>query len=53
MGYLDARLIDITRAAKCSAGSFYTYGQNNGTLQFAGTTLDMTGPISSCSTRSA
>ena len=25
MGYLDARLIDITRAAKCSAGTFYTY----------------------------
>src|ERR1700745_1695500 len=24
-GYLDARLIDITRAAKCSAGTFYTY----------------------------
>ena len=25
MGYLDARLIDITRAANCSAGTFYTY----------------------------
>jgi AcrR family transcriptional regulator len=25
VGYLDARLIDITRAAKCSAGTFYTY----------------------------
>jgi AcrR family transcriptional regulator len=25
LGYLDARLIDITRAAKCSAGTFYTY----------------------------
>ncbi len=25
MGYLDARLVDITRAAKCSAGTFYTY----------------------------
>ena len=25
MGYLDARLTDITRAAKCSAGTFYTY----------------------------
>lgn len=24
-GYLNARLIDITRAAKCSAGTFYTY----------------------------
>ena len=24
-GYLDARLIDITRAAHCSAGTFYTY----------------------------
>jgi len=24
-GYLDARLIDITTAAKCSAGTFYTY----------------------------
>ena len=24
-GYLDARLIDITAAAKCSAGTFYTY----------------------------
>jgi AcrR family transcriptional regulator len=24
-GYLDARLIDITRAANCSAGTFYTY----------------------------
>ncbi|MEO9222880.1 MAG: TetR/AcrR family transcriptional regulator [Mycobacteriaceae bacterium] len=24
-GYLDARLIDITSAAKCSAGTFYTY----------------------------
>lgn len=24
-GYLDTRLIDITRAAKCSAGTFYTY----------------------------
>jgi AcrR family transcriptional regulator len=25
LGYLDARLIDITRAANCSAGTFYTY----------------------------
>src|SRR5246127_4462301 len=25
LGHLDARLIDITRAAKCSAGTFYTY----------------------------
>src|ERR1700751_571044 len=25
LGYLDARLIDITRAAKCSAGTFYPY----------------------------
>src|SRR6202048_1544762 len=25
MGYLDARLIDITQAANCSAGTFYTY----------------------------
>ena len=25
MGYLDARMIDITRAAKCSAGTFYKY----------------------------
>lgn len=25
LGYLDARLIDITRAASCSAGTFYTY----------------------------
>src|SRR6201996_6596307 len=24
-GYLNARLIDITRAAKCSSGTFYTY----------------------------
>lgn len=24
-GYLDSRLIDITRAAQCSAGTFYTY----------------------------
>ncbi|OZC86064.1 TetR family transcriptional regulator [Rhodococcus sp. 06-412-2C] len=24
-GYLDSRLIDITRAARCSAGTFYTY----------------------------
>jgi AcrR family transcriptional regulator len=24
-GYLNARLIDITRAANCSAGTFYTY----------------------------
>ena len=24
-GYLNDRLIDITRAAKCSAGTFYTY----------------------------
>ncbi|MGW0175563.1 TetR/AcrR family transcriptional regulator [Rhodococcus sp. NPDC003322] len=24
-GYLDTRLIDITKEAKCSAGSFYTY----------------------------
>ncbi len=24
-GYLNARLIDITRTAKCSAGTFYTY----------------------------
>jgi AcrR family transcriptional regulator len=24
-GYVDARLIDITRAAHCSAGTFYTY----------------------------
>jgi len=24
-GYLNARLIDITQAAKCSAGTFYTY----------------------------
>lgn len=24
-GYLDSRLIDITRAAHCSAGTFYTY----------------------------
>lgn len=24
-GYLDSRLIDITRAADCSAGTFYTY----------------------------
>ncbi|MFD4180441.1 TetR/AcrR family transcriptional regulator [Rhodococcus sp. NPDC058514] len=24
-GYLDTRLIDITKAAKCSAGTFYTY----------------------------
>ncbi|MGW6695288.1 TetR/AcrR family transcriptional regulator [Rhodococcus sp. NPDC054953] len=24
-GYLDTRLIDITTAAKCSAGTFYTY----------------------------
>jgi AcrR family transcriptional regulator len=24
-GYLSARVIDITRAAKCSAGTFYTY----------------------------
>lgn len=24
-GYLDSRLIDITREAKCSAGTFYTY----------------------------
>lgn len=25
MGYLDARLIDITEEAECSAGTFYTY----------------------------
>jgi len=25
LGYLDARLLDITQAAKCSAGTFYTY----------------------------
>jgi AcrR family transcriptional regulator len=25
VGYLDARLLDITQAAKCSAGTFYTY----------------------------
>ncbi|MFC4377202.1 TetR/AcrR family transcriptional regulator [Nocardia halotolerans] len=25
LGYLDARLIDITREANCSAGTFYTY----------------------------
>ena len=25
LGYLDARLIDITRAANCSTGTFYTY----------------------------
>jgi AcrR family transcriptional regulator len=25
LGYLDARMIDITRAANCSAGTFYTY----------------------------
>lgn len=25
LGYLDARLSDITTAAKCSAGTFYTY----------------------------
>ncbi|AWZ23077.1 TetR/AcrR family transcriptional regulator [Rhodococcus sp. D-6] len=25
LGYLDARLIDITTEAKCSAGTFYTY----------------------------
>lgn len=25
LGYLDARLIDITGEAKCSAGTFYTY----------------------------
>src|SRR6201982_4266947 len=25
LGYLDARLIDITRAAHCSASTFYTY----------------------------
>src|ERR1700739_967412 len=24
-GYLNARLVDITQAAKCSAGTFYTY----------------------------
>src|SRR5258705_12919919 len=24
-GYLEARMIDITRAANCSAGTFYTY----------------------------
>ncbi|WP_410874237.1 TetR/AcrR family transcriptional regulator [Nocardia sp. A7] len=25
MGYLDARLVDITQEAKCSSGTFYTY----------------------------
>ncbi|MEU4317616.1 TetR/AcrR family transcriptional regulator [Nocardia fluminea] len=25
LGYLDTRLVDITKAAKCSAGTFYTY----------------------------
>jgi AcrR family transcriptional regulator len=25
LGYLDARLLDITQGAKCSAGTFYTY----------------------------
>jgi AcrR family transcriptional regulator len=25
LGYLDSRLIDITRAANCSTGTFYTY----------------------------
>lgn len=25
LGYLDTRLVDITRAAKCSTGTFYTY----------------------------
>jgi hypothetical protein len=30
--YLDARLIDITRSANCSAGTFYTYfSYNRGT----------------------
>ncbi|MDN5758342.1 MAG: TetR/AcrR family transcriptional regulator [Tomitella sp.] len=27
-GYLDSRLTDITREAKCSTGSFYTYFKN-------------------------
>ncbi|SCK36118.1 TetR/AcrR family transcriptional regulator [Streptomyces sp. WMMB 322] len=27
-GYLDARLTDITKEAKCSTGSFYTYFKN-------------------------
>jgi len=25
LGYLDARLVDITKAAECAAGTFYTY----------------------------